>query len=135
MTNHFRKRAASDRSQEAMSLVPFFLSNSGKKKPFGALCWGLGWGWRCWRLPGGAVRGWGWQHLSVWTLPMVAVPPSLSLPSLPGPGQALPPLQFLPRLGDADNNEELAIYLPTSFRLQRLPASPRPQPAPGCSLW
>lgn len=108
-----------------MFLVPFFLSNSDKKKPLGHYS-------GAWGGDGDAGSS---QEGLFGTLPMVAVPPSLSLPSLPGPGQALPPRQFLPRLGAADNNEDLAVYLPASFRPQCLLASPRPQPAPGCSLW
>lgn len=109
-----------------MSLVLFFLANSGKKPLLGTML-GPEVGMKCWRLPGGAVWGGGQQHLSVWTPPIMAVPPSLSLPSLPGPGQALPPHQLMPRLGAADNNEGRwpFISLHPSGR-----SVPRPRPGP-----
>lgn len=72
-----------------------------------ALLWGERRGWRCWRL-----CSQGRAHL------ITAEPPSLSLPSHPGPGKALPPLHGMPRLGAADNDDDLVIYLPVSCRLE-----------------
>lgn len=77
MTNHFRKRAASDRSQEAMSLVPFFLSNSGKKKTLWGTMLGPGVGMEMLAAPRRGCSGMG-------------LAASLHLDSPHGGGAALP---------------------------------------------
>lgn len=72
-----------------------------------------------------------WVSLVLPSLPITAVPPSLSLPFLPGPCEALPPRHSIWRSGAADNNDDVGHLSPCILEGEASP-HPRRCQTPAC---